>query len=234
MAAAPEQPRGIADAPVRRRAVAGIDVGADRAHVVVLDVPRHGTACKVLDAFVTDRTDTANAITRLEATGVGLVGIDGPDAASIAAHAHDDALAPKFRTARCGEIALGRERGIWVSWATPARAPFAAWMQHAFALHAAARASGLEPREVYPHAAFRVLAGGSRPPSKSTAAGVRARVALLRAAGIDAPVLDGWSHDALDATVAALVMADASAVGVSCGHDGSAIWLPSSPATLPA
>jgi hypothetical protein len=38
-----------------------------------------------------------------------------------------------------------------------------------------------------------------------------------------------WSHDALDATVAALLALQATegtAVAVGCGHDNSAIWIP--------
>jgi hypothetical protein len=81
---------------------------------------------------------------------------------------------------------------------------------------------------VYPHAAFRVLAGRRRLPSKLTPEGVNARVEILRAAGVDGGAfVSMWSHDALDATVAAVVVADPQAVAVTCGHDGSAIWLPS-------
>jgi predicted nuclease with RNAse H fold len=206
---------------------AGVDVGGDRLHAVVLDERR-----RVADAFVADPAAVEELVERLVAAGVRRVGVDAPDAASAAAHAANSSLTPKFRHARCGEIALGRERGIWVSWATPVDPPFARWMEAGFAAHAALRSGGVETVEVYPHAAFRVLAGGSRPPSKTTPAGLRARVDLLEAAGVRGEHLAMWSHDALDAAAAALVVADEHAVAVTCGHDGSAIWLPASPATL--
>lgn len=206
---------------------AGVDVGGDRLHTVVLDGRR-----RVADAFVADPDEVETLVERLVAAGVRRAGVDAPDAASAAAHAAESGLTPKFRTARCGEIALGRQRGIWVSWATPTAPPFARWMDAGFAAHAALRSGGVETVEVYPHAAFRVLAGGGRPPSKTTPAGLRARVGLLERAGVRGEHLAMWSHDALDAAAAALVVADDHAVAVTCGHDGSAIWLPSSPATL--
>ena len=55
------------------------------------------------------------------------------------------------------------------------------------------------------------------------------RAGLLRAAGLSAPGLEAWNHDALDAGSAALVAlhrARGTARAVGCGHDGSAIWLP--------
>lgn len=82
--------------------------------------------------------------------------------------------------------------------------------------------------ETYPHAVFRTLAAGPVGP-KRAADGIAARVALLEAAGVREPRLGMWSHDSLDAiaaAVAALGVLDGSAVGVTCGHDGSAIWLP--------
>jgi predicted nuclease with RNAse H fold len=82
--------------------------------------------------------------------------------------------------------------------------------------------------ETYPHAVFRTLVGGPIAP-KLTPEGRARRVTLLRAAGLRAPDLAASGHDALDAAAAALValgVVDGSAVGVTCGHDGSAIWLP--------
>ena len=207
---------------------AGVDVGGDRLHAVVLDGAR-----SIVATFVVAPADVGDLVERLVALGVVRAGIDAPDAMSVAAHADDETLAPKFRTGRCGEIALGRERGIWVSWVTPTAPPFAGWMTAGFALHEAATERGIETVEVYPHAAFRVLAGGRRPPSKTTPAGIATRVELLADAGVSgADHMAMWSHDALDAAAAALVVADEDAVAVTCGHDGSAIWLPSSPATF--
>lgn len=83
--------------------------------------------------------------------------------------------------------------------------------------------------EVYPHACFRVLAG-KKLASKQTAAGTAERVSLLQEAGLEIQGLEMWSHDSLDAAVAALVAqrkSIGSATAVSCGHDDSAMWLPS-------
>ena len=184
-------------------------------------------ALAIVDAFVAEPDSPDLVVRRLAELDVARVAIDAPDACSVGAHVDDDSLGAKFRSARCGEIALGRTRRIWVSWPTPRSEPFPAWMTTGFALFAIARAAGMVGIEVYPHAVFRVLAG-RRPPTKTSAAGIAARVALLRDAGItNAPFLPMWSHDGLDAAAAALVAADPQAEPISCGHDGSAIWLPS-------
>lgn len=156
------------------------------------------------------------------------VAIDAPSALSSSAHADDAALAPKFRAARCGEIALGREAGVWVPWVSPPvdAVDVAGWITVGLALFAALSAAGHDPVETYPHAVFRSLAGG-RVAAKSTAAGRAERVGLLRRAGIGEVTLPLWGHDGLDALAAALVAADPGARPFGCGHDGSSIWLPS-------
>jgi predicted nuclease with RNAse H fold len=79
--------------------------------------------------------------------------------------------------------------------------------------------------EVYPHATFVSLLGGT-PPPKSSRAGLRARVAALRAAGM---VWDEYyDHDSLDALAAALtawrfVRGQATPLGDE--RDGL-IWVP--------
>jgi hypothetical protein len=86
----------------------------------------------------------------------------------------------------------------------------------------------MHPIEVFPHAAFRVLRGSRLPPKRSLE-GVRARVEALATRGISGSGLEMWSHDGLDALVAALVARDHAhgrATKVTCGHDDSAIWLP--------
>ena len=160
------------------------------------------------------------------AADAGVIAIDAPDALSTLPHAGDMELSPKFRAARCGEVALGREHRYWVSWVTPAERPVAAWMEVGFAAHEVAGARGIE---VYPYAAFRELAGGRRLAKKTTAAGRAERVALLREAGVEADAMEAWSHHLLDAAAAALVALHrgrGTARRVSCGHDASAIWLP--------
>ncbi|HVM10550.1 MAG TPA: hypothetical protein VM345_18975 [Acidimicrobiales bacterium] len=200
---------------------AGIDVGGDRLHVVVVD-----DEARVVHAVVARPDDTASVVDLLLGADAQRVAIDSPDAPSTLPHAGDVDLSPKFRQARCGEIALGRQQRLWVSWVTPNEGPFPRWMEAGFAMFEAVRDAGIDAIEVYPHAVYRVLAG-ARLPSKLGAAGIAARAQVLRAAGIDGgPHLEMWSHDGLDAAAAAYVAADLDAVAVTCGHDGSAIWIP--------
>jgi hypothetical protein len=100
-------------------------------------------------------------------------------------------------------------------------------MEVGIAIH---QAVGSRAIEVYPYAGFRTLAGQT-PPKKGTYAGTRDRVQLLIAAGVTGTNLAMWSHDGLDALVAARIALDhtcGTAQRISCDHDESAIWLPSS------
>jgi predicted nuclease with RNAse H fold len=159
--------------------------------------------------------------------GARSIAIDAPSELSTAAHRDDVALAPKFRTARCGEVALGRDWRMWVPWVTPTEeAACAPWMRTGFAVWRTLRAAGHEPIEVYPYACFTLLAG-RRLPRKTSAAGREARAAVLRNLALDARA--EWAHDHLDAVAAAHVArqhAHRCAIRASCDHDGSAIWLP--------
>jgi predicted nuclease with RNAse H fold len=202
----------------------GIDVGAAAVHCVVLD-----GSCQLIDG----RALPSDASTELEALahGATAIAIDAPSSLSTGPHARDEGLAPKFRLARCCEVALGREHGLWVPWVTPIEgAAVPGWMQVGFGLYQALVAAGHSPIEVYPHAGFQVLAGGALPP-KRTIAGVRARVSLLHREEVSAEGMQLWSHDALDAALAALLAVRAregTAMPVGCGHDRSAIWIPGS------
>jgi predicted nuclease with RNAse H fold len=207
--------------------VVGIDVGASTLHAVSLDA-RAG-----LHAAVTfDATELDAVVTWAQAARA--VAIDSPDRPSTGAHAGDGSLSPKFQTARCAEVALGREKGYWVPWVTPTTPVPGSWIAVGIALHEKLRARGTRTIEVYPYAAFRELANGGPLPKKTSRAGVAARAGHLRAARIDDPFLEVWSHDALDAAISALVAYDAAAgvavrVGCddgACVTDGSAIWLP--------
>jgi predicted nuclease with RNAse H fold len=201
----------------------GIDVGARELHCAALS-----SAGRVVGQAVLSASDP-EALIRF-AAGSAAIAIDAPEAPSTAPHAADEGLAPKFRRARCAEIQLGRGHGCWVSWATPTSAPFAAWMEVGFTTFAALRRHGApELLEVYPFAAFRELAGRARLPRKQTRAGREERARLLRAAGVAHADLAALTHHALDALVAAVVARD-HARPVTCGHDGSRIWLPA-PAT---
>ncbi len=195
-------------------------------HVVALS-PASGNRLSVVGAEVI--TDPGDVVLWVASLGqVGRVAIDAPSGLSPRWHADDLTLAPKFRSARCGEIALGREVGIWVPWVSPAigATDIAPWISVGLALFAAFGEAGIDAVETFPHAVFRVLNGGARVAAKSKPGGLAERAILLRAAGVDEPTLPLWGHDGLDAAAAALVAADPGARAVTCGHDGSAIWIP--------
>lgn len=201
----------------------GIDLGAKRVHVVSVD-----DQLKLAAAFVFDARDHDGLRELLK--GASVVAIDAPSTLSTAPHESDTSLSPKFRTARCAEISLGKEHKIWVPWATPTvDQPLAGWMALGFEIFRLAKELCADVVEVYPHACFRVLAG-KKLASKQTAAGTTERVALLQEAGLQIQGLEMWSHDSLDAAIGA-VTAYRKSVGTatlaSCGHDHSAIWLPS-------
>ncbi|GIW87176.1 MAG: hypothetical protein KatS3mg108_1500 [Isosphaeraceae bacterium] len=206
--------------PRRSPWVAGLDLGARRLHWVAIDARgqvRDAATLATLDDLI-DR-----------AARTPIVAIDAPDAPSRAPHADNLRLPLKFRSARCGEIALGLQRRIWVPWTTPAAPPFPGWMLRGFEAHARLRAVGVTTLETYPHAAFLTWNAGVRPPPKQSRAGRITRADLLRAAGLAGHPADSWPHDLLDAAAAALVARHhlrGEAVAVTCGHDGSAIWLP--------
>ena len=201
----------------------GIDVGADRLHVVGLDRDMRVCVMAVFDPF-----DLAQLRALFGSLVTGTpVAIDGPAGPSAAPFAEDPTVSRKFRSARGCEVELGRQRGIWVSFATGTE-PLIGWMGVAATVHALAAACGLEPLEVYPYAVFRMLVG-ARPPKKTSAAGIAARVDALAGAGVTEPTLALWSHDAVDAAAAAVVAvhhARGAAVPIGCAADATTIWLP--------
>src|SRR4051794_15523956 len=79
--------------------VVGIDVGAAALHCVALD--RDG---RVAGARVVSAADVRD-LPRLLA-GAAVVALDAPAAPSTLPHRDDASLAPKFRAARCAEVAL--------------------------------------------------------------------------------------------------------------------------------
>ncbi len=209
----------------------GIDLGASVVHAVGLGV--RGSRIRVTAARTFDPADPTELSELVAMAGpAAAIAIDAPGALSLGVHAHDMHLAAKFRTARCGEIALGQDAGIWVPWTTPtdpSRVP--GWMQVGFAVWTGLRRAGHEPLEVYPAGLFRVLAGGAVP-KKTSLAGLRARLALL-APHVALPAdVAMWSHDGVDALGAALVgrwSTEGRARGVghtADGCDDSAIWIP--------
>jgi hypothetical protein len=214
----------------------GIDLGARALHVVTLAVDGPGLAVHDARVLAPDATDELSDL----AAGATAIAIDAPAGPSRGCHATDTTLAPKFRTARCGEIALGQRARIWVPWPTPrAQENTPPWMRVGFAAWDACRRTGPVPLEVYPAGAFRVLAGGKIAP-KSTPAGLRARRRLLAAAVAPPVGFAMWSHDGIDATVAALTAAHhVRGTATGYGHtdpdcDGSVLWLPAGPADAEA
>jgi predicted nuclease with RNAse H fold len=211
----------------------GIDVGTNAFHAVAIDEDHSSVAGRVFAA------DELDAVVEWVAPA-RVIAIDAPDRASTGAHLTDHRVADKFREGRCAEVALGLEAKYWVPWVTPVSPVPGSWIDVGIGLHERLRTeSDADVIEVFPYACFRRLARGDQLPTKSSVAGMRARVALLDAAGVDDPHLDLWSHDSIDAAVAALVAAlraKGEAVGVGCaqearcGHDGSTIWLPPTPA----
>jgi len=205
----------------------GIDLGARRVDAVLLT----GEEVTAVQAF--DASDLDGIVTLAE--GVAQVAIDAPAELSTAAHRDDETVNRKFRVARCGEIALGQQAGIWVPWVTPPdRDDVPGWMTTGFVIWEALRVAGHAPLEVYPAGAFRVLAG-QPVPRKTTVAGRDARRALL-AAEIDLPAgADRWGHDTLDALAAAVTARQwsqgrARPFGHEApGCDPSAVWLPAAP-----
>jgi predicted nuclease with RNAse H fold len=211
----------------------GIDVGAKALHCVGLDEDYHLVDCGIFEA-----TDVDQLCERMD--GAEAVAIDAPAELSTMPHVDDPdpKLSPKFRAARCAEVALGRKHGYWVPFVTPSQEPNA-WMKVGLDLHAAARTQVTEKViEVYPYACFRELAGGASLPKKNSVVGQAHRVKLLKSFGFQPPGVSMWSHDALDAAVAAVTAVRhhaSEAVRVACEsssnclHDSSAIWLPVSP-----
>ena len=201
----------------------GVDVGADRLHLVCL-----GPAYEIADTAVLDPGDRAALSAWFSLLPPHcVVAIDGPPAPSAAPFADDATVSPKFRRARGCEVELGRQRGIWVSFATGPE-PLTGWMAQAAHVHELAGRLGHRPLETYPYAIYRTLLG-RRPAKKATGVGTMDRVGALRSVGFDHQALAMWSHDALDAAAAALVARqylDGNADPVSCAVDGTSIWLP--------
>lgn len=187
----------------------GVDVGATRLHVAVLD---GGT-----ETWTTTAIDDVVAA----CAGADAIAIDAPsDPATGRVHA--GTRSPKFAVARCNEIAAGEQLGVWVPWVTPVLGACPPWMRTGFALWDALRDAGHAPIEVYPAGCFWLLNGRRWPPRKQTPAGRAARLALLDAD------LDLTSHDHIDALMAAVVARGPSR---PVGHDdatcdGSTMWVP--------
>jgi len=219
--------------------VVGIDIAASRPCVAV--AVRCG---RILEAESWRESDEHIAGDRgrlfewLEGLGAVAVGVDAPQRPRRAR------AAGAARPRACDADLAGRRISIYQ---VPTRAAAAAagarygWMQTGWEYFRDLGRRGFEPPapgampaalgqapaalEVYPHAAFVTLLGGS-PPPKSGRAGLAVRVAALRAAGVVWD--DYYDHDSLDALAAALTVwrfAQGLATPVGDERDGF-IWLP--------
>ena len=209
-----------------RRAV-GVDLAAGAVHVVVVEDGR------IVDGAVVDDPSAVVAL----CAGADRIGIDAPAAPSLGVHAGDASALPKLRTGRCGELAAAEQLGVWVAFVTGASGACPAWMETGFAVWAALRDAGHEPIEVYPAGSV-WLHERRWPPRKTTPAGLAARRALLARHLELPPFVELWSHDSIDAAIAAAVAAQGERA-VRAGHDdpacdGSAIWFLSPAGDRPA
>ena len=219
--------------------VVGLDIAASRPCVAV--AVRGGRTLEVLAWAESDEGvpgDRGRLFEWLEGHGPVAVGVDAPQRPRRARGA------AATRPRACDADLAHRRISIYQ---VPTRAVAAradglyAWMETGWQYFRELGRRGFEPPapgalpgalgqapaalEVYPHATFTTLLGGT-PPPKSSRAGLRARVVTLRAAGV---VWDEYyDHDSLDALAAALTawrFVQGRATPVGDERDGC-IWLP--------
>jgi predicted nuclease with RNAse H fold len=206
----------------------GIDVGAERLHVAGLGVDGRVGPSRIF------ARDQMRELLDMVA-GARVVAVDAPAQITTLPHLDDPELSAKFRQARCAEVALGRDYGIWVPFVAPAARPNAGWMETGFSVFDVLADTVSAVIETFPYAGFRALSSAPLA-KKTTVAGATQRVRLLRDAGVSGEHMEMWSHDSIDALLAALVAAqhaEGCAIGVGCGHDESVIWLPAPPSENP-
>jgi predicted nuclease with RNAse H fold len=195
----------------------GIDVSASAFHLIGV------AAGEVVVGSVLDDVEDVVAA----CTGAARIAIDAPGAPARGVHAEEPGRPAKVRAGRCGEVAAAEQLGVWVPWVTQAAGRCPPWMESGFALWVALAQAGHAPIEVYPAGSV-WLQARRWPPKKTTVAGLTARRALLEAHLRLPPFAELWSHDAVDATIAAAVAAQGEgalcATHAEAGCDGSAIW----------
>jgi len=168
--------------------------------------------------------------------GVTVVAVDAPDGPSEGRHLDDETLPPKFRQARCAEVAP-RSQGISVPWTTRVANPDP-WMVTGFRLWQLLRYHQHRVVETFPYAVYHRLIG-ARPARKGTPQGLRQRLDALHPFVTPPPFVQAWGHDGVDALAAVCVAAACArgaGVEVRCRpsdpgqHDSSRIsLLPSKP-----
>lgn len=200
----------------------GIDVGLHRQHLCTLDADGRATHHEpgpVADIVAVIRALGPDAVVGIDSPAQGTAGLL---AAGAPLRAQLGLEGTAYRTARVSDWQLIR-RGLPLYPVPPAGTEpsgWQAWMARGYELFAAldglgrfapepdARCAGRADLadgrvfETYPDAVFCALLG-ERPPPKRTRAGMAARRAALRGAGVDDD-LQARTHDQLDACAAAL------------------------------
>lgn len=219
--------------------VVGIDIAASRPCVAV--AVHGGRTLEVVswaeadDRVAGDRERLLGWIESLDAIAVGVDAPQRPRRASGAGAAPPRACDAELARRRISIYqvptrAVAAEADGLYSWMETGWAYFRELGRRGFeppALGSLPGVLGQAPAalEVYPHATFVTLLGGT-PPAKSSRAGLHVRVVTLRAVGM---TWDGYyDHDSLDALAAALTawrFVQGHATPVGDGRDGY-IWLP--------
>ena len=219
--------------------VAGIDIAASRPCVAV--AVRCGRTLDVLSWAESDdhvTGDRDRLLAWLEELGAVAVGVDAPQrprrsrgTAASRPRACDAELAHRrISIYQVPTRAVAEKADGQYAWMESGWEYFRELGRRGYEPPAPASFSGVLGQapaalEVYPHATFVTLLGGT-PPPKSSRAGLRVRVAALRAAGV---VWDEYyDHDSLDALAAALTawrFAQGRATPLGDERDGF-IWVP--------
>jgi predicted nuclease with RNAse H fold len=232
---------------------AGIDVGERRLHCAVVDA-----GGRILDFATLPAGDPGALLTWCEGAGVVAIDAPEAPSTAPHADDRELAPKFRAARCAEVELGRRHGSWVpWVAPSGPPFPPWMETGFEAFRALRSGREHP-EVLEVYPHAAFRELARGRRLARKQTRPGRSERSDLLARAGLSgsalaplaaAPAGDpvppsdrarhvpstapfSLSHDLLDALAAALVALDRfrrRARRVTCGHDGSAIWLPGPP-----
>ena len=208
----------------------GIDLGAKALHIVVLGSSDRRLAVVEAAVVLPEEEDALRAL----CADAEAIAIDAPSDPSAAVHDDDPEISPKFRPARCGEIALGEQHQCWVPWITPRVVRGIATVDAGGLPNVGGqldRSAWHRSRCTRAEHSPRWPAAGSR--RRRPRSGARERLDMLSRHMALPPYAWMWSHDAIDATVAALVAAWSATDGpvvAAChnheGADGSAIWVP--------
>jgi predicted nuclease with RNAse H fold len=219
--------------------VVGVDIAASRPCVAV--AVRGGRTLEVVSwAESDDRVagDRSRFFTWLEGLGAVAVGVDAPQrprrsrgGAPTRPRACDAELAHRrisiyhVPTRKAAAEAGGRYTWMEAGWDYFRELGRRGFEPPAPGTLAGSLGQAPAALEVYPHGTFATLLGGT-PPPKSSRAGLRVRVATLRAAGLAWD--EYYDHDSLDALAAALTawrFVQGRATPVGDDRDGY-IWLP--------